>query len=435
MTKSTPLHFYYWYRWLSLLIFLTGSGLFTLTIYAALPIPLTVEITQVDIQNFPSVLFYATITGDQDTHVTDVTADHITVYEKYDASDDSAYAAQTGVSILESIGANNGINIALIFDASGSMQGSEAEVKSAANSLLGEFGINDRAGIIFFANTIDVEQLFIGSTIDSDTSDDTSTDLYKAVDNYQYVPSGRTRLYRGIEEGIIQLNQESGIKAVVVIADGADDGADIPDISKTELITFAQNSNIPVYSIGVGDTLDPEDLQDIATQTGGQYYAGSQAGGIEQIYDDIYSRLGSQYEIVYTTSNSAADGSTRSIKMEVDNSDGVLPFGERTYIVGIPPTIVRNQDTIAFSTGTHSTSEIIIKAQIEDPDDTTTDANIAAALFFRGVDSNSSYAQRAMTYNIAGSDFNFEATLTAIEVQQFGTENGGVEYYLRASDG
>jgi len=99
-------------------------------------------------------------------------------------------------------------------------------------------------------------------------------------------------------------------RAIVLLSDGAQDGGQIqPD----EAIAQAKKLGVPVYTVLVGteagqveETItggyrrvirvpaNPETLKKVATGTGGQFFSAPDAEGLQKVYDELGSRLGTK---------------------------------------------------------------------------------------------------------------------------------------------
>lgn len=105
-------------------------------------------------------------------------------------------------------------------------------------------------------------------------------------------------------------NVQAPPRAVVVISDGAQDGGRIqPD----EAVAQAKKLGVPVYTVLVGTEAgvveekvtggyrriirvpaNPKTLQQVAAGTGGEFFAAPDAEGLQKVYDELGSRLGTR---------------------------------------------------------------------------------------------------------------------------------------------
>jgi VWFA-related protein len=103
-------------------------------------------------------------------------------------------------------------------------------------------------------------------------------------------------------------------RAVVVIADGRDN---ISFIDLNELIDQALDSGVPVFTIGLGD-VNAENMQQLADETGGQYYYAPDEGDLDAIYDQISDIISNQYTLAYDSASTCGD----IISLDVVVDDG-----------------------------------------------------------------------------------------------------------------
>ena len=105
-------------------------------------------------------------------------------------------------------------------------------------------------------------------------------------------------------------NVQAPPRSIVVISDGAQDGGRIqPD----EAVAQAKKLGVPVYTVLVGTEsgvveeevtggyrriirvpANPETLQQVAAGTGGEFFAAPDAEGLQKVYDELGSRLGTR---------------------------------------------------------------------------------------------------------------------------------------------
>ena len=104
---------------------------------------------------------------------------------------------------------------------------------------------------------------------------------------------------------------------MVVIADGRDNSS--LNIDLNGLIDQALDSGVPVFTIGLGD-VNAENMQQLADETGGQYYYAPDESDLDAIYDQIAEIISSQYTVGYDSSSTCGD----IISLDVVVEDGIL---------------------------------------------------------------------------------------------------------------
>lgn len=113
------------------------------------------------------------------------------------------------------------------------------------------------------------------------------TDNYDAINGSlgSLSAGGSTPIDRGLEVALDDLDANSNDnhdRVVVLLSDGGDNRGDDPIVQAER----AADMNVTVHTIGVGD--DDEDLmQDIADETGGDYYHVSNAANLEDVFESI----------------------------------------------------------------------------------------------------------------------------------------------------
>lgn len=122
-----------------------------------------------------------------------------------------------------------------------------------------------------------------------------------------------TALYDAMLASIDEVKKGEGIKVLIVLTDGMDNQS----IYKWEdVIDKANNENIPIYIIAIGDA-DTDILSKIADATKGKLYY-TTAVVLDNVYDEISKKVQSFYNLVYESSNFSASDSVRKIELSFD---------------------------------------------------------------------------------------------------------------------
>ena len=90
------------------------------------------------------------------------------------------------------------------------------------------------------------------------------------------------------------------------------------------MIARAVFNTVQIFTIGIG-VVDNAVMQQLATETGGQFFYDPTASDLTAVYSKISQILSNEYTIEYTTSSAAGD--TISLNVVVDDN-GVLPGGQ-----------------------------------------------------------------------------------------------------------
>jgi Ca-activated chloride channel family protein len=207
-----------------------------------------------------------------------------------------------------------GIDIVLCFDISGSMnekdfQPSRVEASKAVASDFVAQRAGDRIGVTIFSS--------VSYTLCPVTSD--LTMVLNQIQNIQsgYLTEEGTAIGSGLATSVDRLrNSKAKSRIVILLTDGVDIGGAIsPDVARD----MAKMYGIKVYTIGIGSEKEIDEvvntplgpvkqkrklefnedlLQDIAGQTGGQYFHASNNNVLVDVYKSINQLEKSKIEII-----------------------------------------------------------------------------------------------------------------------------------------
>ncbi len=191
------------------------------------------------------------------------------------------------------------LGIVLTVDASGSMAGDAiASARSALSSAVGALRPGDQATLISFAQSV--------ATL-APPSEDHAV-LQSAIDGLK--ASGNTALFAGVAAASTATNQlTQPRKAVVLLSDGEDFGEASGGITRANALAAARNAGAPFFVVGLGREIDQQFLTELATATGGQYFAAAAPAELAQLYGRISERLRQQYTVAVELPDSLAAGS------------------------------------------------------------------------------------------------------------------------------
>jgi von Willebrand factor type A domain len=102
------------------------------------------------------------------------------------------------------------------------------------------------------------------------------------------------------------------------LSDGVDDNGVGKQLSKhsiDEVIHYARQVNVPLYTIGIGSEVDSALLANIAQSTGALSFLTPKPEELKTLYDRIGEQLAGQYLITYN-SNIPGDGSPRQVQVK-----------------------------------------------------------------------------------------------------------------------
>jgi VWFA-related protein len=208
-------------------------------------------------------------------------------------------------SVLSSGGQNLDASIGLVLDNSGSISDSDLQqINNAALGLINLLQPNDRASVFKFTEHVELLQNF--------TSNKQALD-YAATS--PRISGNMTALFDGIYDAISLTKLERARKAVVVLTDGIENSSKHSNIN--EVIEYAIENQIPVFTIGLGGSVNENNLINIAESTGGLYFASATTQNLAAIFESIGGTIDNQYEIQYTTPKTDEDCSQRTTRVQV----------------------------------------------------------------------------------------------------------------------
>ena len=190
------------------------------------------------------------------------------------------------------------ISVALVMDYSGTIVGSQDAVDDMEESVaafVANLGTDDEAEIIKFATTIAVAQDFTSNKTLLTDAINTSLDVGE-----------HTALYDAVVKGVDDTDLRSkNRKAVIVITDGVDDdglGNPISSNNLNDAINYANSNGIPIFTVGMGSIIDSAVLQQMADDTGGQFYNAINSDNLRNIYQQLADILfNDQYILTYNS--------------------------------------------------------------------------------------------------------------------------------------
>jgi VWFA-related protein len=224
------------------------------------------------------------------------------------------------------------VTVGLVVDHSGSMQKKLPDVIAAARIFVQSSSPADEMFVVNFNGRVTLG--LPAAMRFSDRPDELANAISIAP------AAGETALYDAIV--VAQDRLRSGThdkKVLLVISDGGDNRSthNLP-----EVLTLAEQSHAILYTIGIFDDDDPDQnpnvLRHLAEATGGEAFLPRQPKDVARDCEHIARDIRHQYVLGYASSNPAANGGFRAIRV-VAHSAGKGKLVVRTrsgYIPGAP---------------------------------------------------------------------------------------------------
>ena len=242
-----------------------------------------------------SITAYVSVTDQAGFPVTTLGVDDFSLVE----ADVDVQSASTSL-------VNNSVSlsVALIMDYSYSITQEPdniTDMEKAATDFIEQLGDNDEAAIIKYATTIEITQGF--------TSDKTA--LINAIQSTPNVGQ-QTAFYDSLNEAITAISASAkDRKAIIINTDGEDndgDGNPLSDSTMGEIIDAAAANGVPIFTVGIGDRVDPDILEQISEDTGGTFSSSATSDNLTTIYSQLADLLFTdQYVLTYETGLGSAD--------------------------------------------------------------------------------------------------------------------------------
>ena len=217
------------------------------------------------------------------------------------------------------------LSVALLMDYSYSITqepDNVTDMQKAAVDFIEQLGDNDEAAIIKYATTIEITQSF--------TSDKTL--LTNAIQSTPEVGL-TTAFYDSLDTAIESIAASAKDRqAIIIITDGEDndgDGNPLSTSTMSEIIDEAIANGVPIFTIGLGDRVDPDLLAQISDDTGGTFSPSATSDNLTTIYGQLADLLFTdQYVLTYETGLGSADSGnlqvTATYTTSITGSDTML---------------------------------------------------------------------------------------------------------------
>ena len=363
-------------------------------VFAPLSYGINVEITNINIDNFPGIHIFARVTDDEGLYIPDL-------------GDANFEIRENGTPVSFAVEAHFGyMAVSLVMDQSGSMAGNEQDVIDACNYFVDGLDILDKGAIVKFATTSYVD---VQMTYDKDL-------LYQSIAGY--IASGMTDLWDAIYLGIEECYCEPEKKAVVVFTDGQDNQ---PGVFAAQIPEFA-GTDITIYTIGIGSSISEDSLIYVAEATGGFYLPIEDPSQMAAVLEDIREDIGNLYDLYYTSPDPAPNGTVRLLEL-VCTFQSQADWDTSSYIAPetIPPQIALSESTLQMlGVSQVAGSSINITCDVRAPNP------IEDARIYYKTTGEMYFSQADM---VSGPGISYYYDIPAGTAQ-----NPGIEFYLQVTD-
>ena len=250
---------------------------------------LGVTIQQVDSSQFPVVRGYVSVLDSQGVPITGLDTGAFQVLE-----DDKPVSNLTVNPVVNS---QEPVAIAFVIDMSGGMNeaGKLDFTKQGMKAFVSTMAANDTVAILTFSDTVNVAQGY--------TSDKT---LLTNVVN-QLKANGNSAMYDAVTEASQFQAAVPQRRKVILLMTNSNDNRSKQNVDGA--IAAAKAAGTPVFVIGLGSTINKDDLNKLATSTGGQALYAPTADQLQKEFLYLSDELRRDYSFQFTSNLTADDKS------------------------------------------------------------------------------------------------------------------------------
>jgi hypothetical protein len=233
----------------------------------------------------------------------------------------------------------------LLIDQSGSIKDSDPTdarifaTKVFLDGVMPSNGFGDVAALSAFAETNQSATALIPTQPVTNFGFSTiGRDLFGDLDTLATLEGGGTPLYKALDEMITYTRNNAGTggKAVVLFTDGRDTACNQPIACRNASISLArdQDPKVDIFTIGLSDAVDFEELSDLAERGNGYFLFAESAEQLIPIYGSLGALLSkslSAYTMTWQIQTSKIDA------FEVDRAVlGQLRISTGTNVIELP---------------------------------------------------------------------------------------------------
>jgi len=259
------------------------------------------------------VSLFATVTDAQNRLVPELTKDDFTVLDNDKPQELLVFQSE-----------NQPITVVVMLDTSGSMTGSIALLKAAAEQFVTRLLPDDKAAVGAFNDKIELSASF-------------SNDRDGLITEIRDLDFGNgTRLYDAINESLNQLHGIDGRRVVLVFTDGDDTSS---KVGRGTVMDRARAEEVMIYAIGLQSeyfdgarvvrTKPDSGLRRLADETGGGYFELKQTSDLGPTFTRVAQELHSQYVLGFEAQQ--LDGKVHKLTVKMKQA-GMTARARRSYV-------------------------------------------------------------------------------------------------------
>src|SRR6516164_1782009 len=266
------------------------------------------------------VVLHVTVADDHGQFVPNLQEDNFRVFEQ-NVEQKISYFSRQDIPVT----------MGLIIDNSGSMREKREQVATAAMTFVRTSNPQDEAFVVNFN-----DEYYLDTEGDFTSDQKDLNDALSRIDT-----RGSTALYDALIGSLAHVKKGHKDKRVLLVVTDGDDDASQKTLE--DAMRAAEESTATIYTIGVFSEDDRQHekrmvrhskkvLQEIAEATGGLAYFPDNLNEVTPICEQVAKEIRNQYTIGYYPTNTAKDGTFRSVQLKVipPNGRGKLFVRTRT---------------------------------------------------------------------------------------------------------
>jgi uncharacterized protein YegL len=286
---------------------------------------LSLRVDRVDLTSFPDVSVHLRAWDSAGLPLSALTTDDFTLVEDQGAP-------LRPLSIKPDLEAP--VRVVLVMDVSGSMAGQPFEdAKQAATRFLDRLKPGDQVALIAFSDSVDPDPTVLDPARELAFTSDLSI-VYDTIENLKL--GKNTHLYLALVKAMQMIAQTPSdtTRVVLLLTDGRNEPNNVGD--PQEPIRLAQEVDVPVFVVGLGDKIDETYLRTLASESGGVLRTTPRSSELAALFGDMATLLKTQYLLNYRSAL-PQDGAKHTLTVQLNTSsasaESRLEFGPLPLVV------------------------------------------------------------------------------------------------------
>lgn len=217
-----------------------------------------------------------------------------------------------------------GANILLCCDTSGSMDGQPInDLKNAVTSFVESSSNVENISLVTFDSSVN-KILPFGTSNHAITS--AASEIYA---------SGGTNMYGAIIESLPEFTvKPTELNFILLLSDGVDNSPASSEDIANNIGSVCQNSDIVLFSLGLGQDVNSDYMNTIATSTGGYFCYVNDSASLDEFYSRLRSQILNRYIITYTAKDTLKANREVKISLKDAVNNNIVSDSKRYYMNG-----------------------------------------------------------------------------------------------------